>query len=57
MTLDNALRVAALVLFIIGALLAFNVFGDATVPQLLGLGLSGLACWCAAGVSLPRNAA
>lgn len=55
MTLDNALRVAALVLFIIGSLLAFNVFGNATLADLLGLGLAGLACWCAAGVTLPRG--
>lgn len=54
MTLDNALRVAALVLFIIGALLAFNVFGNATVPDLLGLGLAGLACWCASAVDSPK---
>lgn len=55
MTLDNALRVAALVLFIIGSLLAFQVFGNATILDVLGLGLAGLACWCAAGVTLPRN--
>lgn len=54
MTLDNALRVAALVLFIIGALLAFNVFGNATILDVLGLDSAGLACWCAAGVTLPR---
>lgn len=55
MTLDNALRVAALVLFVIGALLAFQVFGTATIGDLFGLTLAGLACWCAAGVTLPRG--
>lgn len=54
MTLDNLLRVAALVLFIIGALLAWNVFGNATIPDLFGLTLAGLACWCASSVVLPR---
>lgn len=55
MTIDNLLRVAALVLFTIGALLAFNVFGNATIGDLFGLTLAGLACWCAAGVALPRG--
>ncbi len=42
--------VAALVLFIIGALLAFSVFGHATVADLIGLGLAGLACWVASAL-------
>ena len=41
MTLDNLLRVAALVLFIIGALLAWNVFGNATLGDLFGLMMEG----------------
>ena len=54
MTLDNLLRVAALVLFIIGALLSWNVFGNATLIDLFGLALAGLACWCASTVVLPK---
>ena len=47
---------AALVLFIIGGLLAFNVFGNATIGDLFGLELSGLACWVASGIDSPRHA-
>lgn len=54
MTLDNALRVAALVLFIIAGILSFGWIGDATIPQIIGLDSFGLACWVAAGVTLPR---
>lgn len=56
MTLDNALRVAALVLAIIAGILAFGWIGDATILQVLGLDSFALACWFASGVTLPRNA-
>lgn len=48
---NRLLLIAALVLFIIGALLAFGVVGHATLGTLLGLGLAGLACWVAAGIA------
>lgn len=51
MTLNRLLLIAALVLFTIGALLAFGVFGHATLATLIGLGLAGLACWVAAGLA------
>jgi len=53
--ISGLLRVAALVLFIIGALLAWNVFGNATILDLFGLGFSGLACWVASGIDVPRH--
>lgn len=46
MTLADLFRVAALVLFILASVLGFGWIGDATVPQVLGLGFAGLACWC-----------
>lgn len=55
MGISGLLRVAALVLFIIGGLLAFNVFGNATIGDLFGLTLSGLACWVSSGIDVPRN--
>ena len=55
MGISSLLRVAALVLFIIGALLAFNVFGNATLADLFGLELAGLACWVASGIDVPRH--
>jgi len=56
MGISVLLRVAALVLFIIGGLLAFNVFGNATIGDLFGLELAGLACWVASGIDVPRHA-
>jgi hypothetical protein len=47
---NRVLLIGALVLFIIGALLAFGVFGTATLGTIIGLGLLGLACWVAAGL-------
>ncbi len=51
MTLNRLLLIAALVLFAIGALLAFGAFGTATVADLIGLGLAGLACWVASALA------
>lgn len=50
LTRDSALLVAGLVLFVIAALLAFSVFGTASLATLLGLIAVGLACWIAAAL-------
>jgi hypothetical protein len=55
MGLSGILRVAALVLFIIGSLLAFQVFGNATVGQLFGILMAGLAAWVASTVDGVRG--
>ena len=55
MTLSDLFRLAAVVLFVIGALLAWNVFGNASIADLLGLALAGLACLTAAGTKLPKG--
>jgi Sec-independent protein secretion pathway component TatC len=47
MTVNRLLLVAALVLFVLGAVLAFGVVGSASLAQVLGLACAGLACWVA----------
>lgn len=49
-SLNRALLVAGLVLFVIASLLAFQVFGSATIGDLFGLTDAGLACWIAAAL-------
>jgi hypothetical protein len=39
--------VAAVLVCILGGLLAFNAFGNATVPDLLGVGFIALGCLAA----------
>lgn len=46
--LTTLLLVAALVIFVVGALLAFAVFGSVTLLQLVALICAGLACYIAA---------
>jgi hypothetical protein len=50
-TFNRLLLVAALVLFIIAALGFFAVFSGMTIATALGLTVSGLACWVAAGLT------
>lgn len=51
MTVNRLLLVAALVLFILAAILAFGWIGHADVTDLLGLLGAGLACRTAAEVA------
>lgn len=51
MMLNRAFQVAALVLFILAAILAWGIVGSADALDVLGLACAGLACWVAAGLA------
>jgi hypothetical protein len=52
MSVSFLLRIAALVLFIVAALLGFGV-GDVSLPTIVGVVSVGLACWVASSLDWP----
>lgn len=50
MTVNRLLLFAALVLFILSALALFTIISAWSVPTALGLAVTGLGCWVAAGL-------
>lgn len=51
MTTNRLLLVAALVLFILAALVCFGMIASWTIATALGLGFTGLGCWVGAALA------